>query len=321
MTVSDSDADRVRLLRRTLTATGAGIYLATHVAGPLPAETMAAAHESDELELRLGRVGPDRVDDLELREREARAAAAAAIYAEFDRVVLAHGAADAARSVALEVLASRAGVPSRVLLIEGLAEPVARAVRQAARAACAPVDVSAEAPRILPGDLALVVMAHIDDVGRLADPRPLAATAKRAGARLLVDASLSVGALPERVSELAADAVVADVHRWLLGPEGMALTWLSPDLGDEMPDRLRAACGLVRPCPAPVGRSERRLAVDVRRRALGDGPDRAACAKHLRAGLAAIDAGVRGRVEPGRCAMRPLLAFRIRGWEARGRCR
>ena len=58
---------------RSLTATGAGIYLATHVAGPLPAETLAAVHESDELELRIGRVRPDRAEDLAQREREARA--------------------------------------------------------------------------------------------------------------------------------------------------------------------------------------------------------------------------------------------------------
>ena len=195
---------------------------------------MAAARESDELELRVGRVGPDRADDLDLREREARAAVAAAIYAAFDRVALAHGAADAARGVALEVLAARAGAPSRVLLIEGLAEPVASAVRQRCRVRPAPRSTSVpRRPRILPGDLALVVMARIDAVERLAVARPLAAAARRAGARLLVDASLSVGALPERVSELASDAVVADVHRWLLGPEGMALTWLSPGLGDE----------------------------------------------------------------------------------------
>ncbi len=73
-----SDEERVRIAARgRCTATGAGIYLATHVAGPLPAETMAAVRESDELELRVGRVGPDRAEDLAQREREARAAVAA----------------------------------------------------------------------------------------------------------------------------------------------------------------------------------------------------------------------------------------------------
>jgi selenocysteine lyase/cysteine desulfurase len=336
-----TDADRVRLMRRTLTVTGAGIYLATHVAGPLSAETMAAAHESDELELRIGRVGPDRADDLELREREARAAVAAAVYAELPRVVLAHGAPDAARTLAVEILAARAGAPSRVLLIDGVDEPVAHAVRQAARAARATVDVIPEAPRILAGDVALVVMARLDPFGRLADPRSFAAAARRAGARLLVDASRSVGALPERVSELGADAIVADVHRWLLGPQGMALAWLSPELGDEMPDRLRDAA-------APFGRAQLlSLARSVGWLLMYVGLPWATArterlAKQLRAGLAAVDgveilgpvdaselhATGRGVEVPGRDSdateppvgaagpASPLLAFRIRGWEA-----
>ena len=65
----------------------------------------------------------------------------------------------------------------------------------------------------------------------------------RAGARLLLDVSLSVGALPLDVVELGADALVADVHRWLLGPEGLALAWLSPALGEDAPSSLRSASG------------------------------------------------------------------------------
>ena len=60
MSVPPSRFDRVRGLREVLTATGAGIYLSTHVAGPIPAETMTAVHESDESELRIGRAGPPR---------------------------------------------------------------------------------------------------------------------------------------------------------------------------------------------------------------------------------------------------------------------
>ena len=80
-----ADADRVKALREVLIATGAGIYLATHIAGPLPAETLAAVHESDELELRIGRVGPDRDEDLAQREWEARAVVAAVLRAPSSR--------------------------------------------------------------------------------------------------------------------------------------------------------------------------------------------------------------------------------------------
>jgi selenocysteine lyase/cysteine desulfurase len=226
-----------------LTATGAGIYLATHAAGPLPAETLAAVHESDELELRIGRVGPDRAEDLEQREREARAAVAAVLHASYERIVLGHGAAETARGIALDLLAARAGAPTRVVIIEGLAEPVVRAIESVAHGLGSDVDLLPAAPQILGADVALVIMAHVDQLGRLHDSAPVVEAAHRAGARLLVDVSLSVGALPLEVSDLGADALVADVHHWLLGPEALALAWLAPTLGDDMPQRLHAASG------------------------------------------------------------------------------
>jgi selenocysteine lyase/cysteine desulfurase len=305
------DDERVRGLRATLTATGAGIYLATHVAGPLPAETVAAAHESDELELRIGRVGPDRADDLELREREARAAAAAAINAPFDRVVLAHGAADAARGAALELLAMRGGEPCRVILLDGVAEPVERAISQAARAARSTLEHSADVPRILPADVALVVLPRIDALGRLIEARPVMEAAQRAGAWVLVDGSLSVGALSESVSELGADVLVADVDRWLLGPSGMGLAWLSPDLGEEMPERLRAATApFARAQLLSLARSVGWLLMYV---GLPWATERtASLAGQLHARLQAVQ----GVDILGGSGEAPMVAFRIGAWDA-----
>ena len=42
----------------------------------------------------------------------------------------------------------------------------------------------------------------------------------------VVDASLAVGAVPVSVADVAADAVVFAVDRWLLGPENVAAVWL-----------------------------------------------------------------------------------------------
>lgn len=232
-----------------LTATGAGIYLATHVAGPIPAEAMAAAHESDDLELRIGRAGPDRADDLEQRDKEARAVAAAVIRGSPERIVLTHGAAEAARLIALEVLERRTDDSSRVLLVKGLDALVAAAVRDVADVAGAEVEVLAKAPRIIPAEVRLVVMAHVDADGRLTDPAPAARAARKAGARLLVDAGMSVGAIPTDVDRMGADFVIADGHRWLLGPEAVAFAWITPDFGEEVPEWLRLA-------RAPFGRGQ-----------------------------------------------------------------
>ncbi len=341
MTGSPDDADRVRTLREALTATGAGIYLATHVAGPLSAETLAAVHESDELELRIGRVGPDRAEDLEQREWEARAAVAATIKAPFEQVVLSHGAAEAARCISLELLGARVAPPQpgtrrgratdprppadltpgtrggltppmRVVTVEGLAGPVARAVGSVARALGAEVDHLPVVPQILGSDVALVAMPHVDPLGRLHDPGPVALTTQRAGARLLVDISLSVGALPLDVAEMGADALVGDVQRWLLGPEGLALAWLSPALGDDVPARMRATTGpFARGSLLALARSVGWLLMYV------ELPWVVARTGRLARRLYGSLAGIHGVELVGdRAAHAGLLAFRIIGWDA-----
>ena len=167
--------------------------------------------------------------------------AAAAFKASPERIVLTHGSAEAARLLALEVLERGEGAGQRVLLLEGIDRTVAAAIRDVSDVAAAKVEVVAEAPRILAADVALVAMAHVDRDGRLADVSAVASAAHKAGARLLVDAGLSVGALPTDVEELGADFVVADTHRWLLGPDAVAIAWVSPDLDTEVPEWLRQA--------------------------------------------------------------------------------
>jgi selenocysteine lyase/cysteine desulfurase len=329
MTGSPDDADRVRTLREALTATGAGIYLATHVAGPLLAETLAAVHESDELELRIGRVGPDRAEDLEQREWEARAAVAATIKAPFEQVVLSHGTAEAARCITLELLGARlapsqpgtpegpgtlAGLttPMRVVIVEGLSEPVARAVGSVAWALGAEVEHLSVVPQILASDVALVAMPHVDALGRLNDPGPVASTTRRAGGRLLVDISLSVGALPLDVAEMGADALVGDVQHWLLGPEGLALAWLSPDVGEDVPARMRAMTGpFARGSLLALARSVGWLLMYVELPWVVARTGR--LAQRLYGSLSGID-GVELVAE--RAAHAGLLAFRIIGWDA-----
>jgi cysteine desulfurase / selenocysteine lyase len=48
------------------------------------------------------------------------------------------------------------------------------------------------------------------------------------GILFCVDAIQSLGALPFDVQACAADFVVADAHKWLLGPEGIALFYVAP---------------------------------------------------------------------------------------------
>ncbi len=62
---------------------------------------------------------------------------------------------------------------------------------------------------------------------------PLAQLARRCrdhGALLVVDAIQGLGVLPMDMRMLGVDAVVADSHKWLLGPEGIGLMALTPEL-------------------------------------------------------------------------------------------
>jgi selenocysteine lyase/cysteine desulfurase len=304
--------DRVRNLREVLTATGAGIYLATHEAGPIPAETLSAVHESDEMELRVGRVGPDRAEDMEQREREAVAVAAAVLKASPEHIVLTHGAVDAARLVALEVLERDSAAPQRVILLNGLERTIAAAVRDVADVAGAEVEVLTEAPHILGADVALVVMTHVDADGRLTDPAPVGDAARNAGARLLLDVSCSAGALPTDVTELGADFVVTDTHRWLLGPDALACLWVTPELDAELAEWLRQATApFSRGALLGLARSVGWLLMYVE---LPWAVDRTvALAEQLYADLAGID-GVELIADAD--AHGAIAAFRIRDWDA-----
>jgi selenocysteine lyase/cysteine desulfurase len=306
--------DRVGGLRDVLTATGAGIYLSTHLSGPIPAETMAAVHESDDMELRVGRVGPDRAEDLEQREREARAVAAAVLKASPERMALTHGTAEAARLVAVEVLDSDHGADQHVLLLEGLDKRVAGAIRDVADITGATVEVLASAPQIMASDAALVAMAHVDRDGNLAAVRPVAEAAHKAGARLMVDASLSVGALPTDVDDMGADVVMADCHRWLLGPDAVAFAWFGRRFDQELPEWLRQAS-------APFGRGAllslaRSVGWLLMFAELPWAIDRTIeLADQLYADLAAIE-GVELLADA--TAHGALAAFRISDWDAEG---
>jgi selenocysteine lyase/cysteine desulfurase len=376
VTEGRSDEERVRALRDVLTATGAGIYLASHVAGPLPEETVRAVHDADELELRLGRVGPDRAEDLELREWEARAGVAAALRVGFEQVMLTHGAPEAARAIGLRVLALRtaglpaddathatslppegdgpgatfpppehdaprptalapehdgprsrslpfqhdasrpatppAGVPPRILVLEGVDPAVAAALESVTRVVGGSVDRLGRMPEIVSRDVAMVVMAHVDGLGRLADPRSVAGVAHRAGACLVLDVSLSVGALPFDVGELGADALIGNVQRWLLGPEGLAFAWLGPLLGADAATDLRAASGaFARGELLALARSVGWLLMYMDLPWVVERTGR--LARRLYDGLA----GIRGvELLPGRGRHGALLAFRIAGWDA-----
>ncbi len=62
------------------------------------------------------------------------------------------------------------------------------------------------------------------------DLERIGAFCRSKGILLCVDAIQGLGALPFDLARIAADFVVADGHKWMLGPEGVALLYVRPSL-------------------------------------------------------------------------------------------
>jgi cysteine desulfurase / selenocysteine lyase len=70
--------------------------------------------------------------------------------------------------------------------------------------------------------------------GRRLDLARIGAFCRARGILLCVDAIQGLGALPFSLAESQADFVVADGHKWMLGPEGLALLYVRPGLREHI---------------------------------------------------------------------------------------
>jgi selenocysteine lyase/cysteine desulfurase len=66
--------------------------------------------------------------------------------------------------------------------------------------------------------------------GRRLDLERLSACCSGRGILLCVDGIQGLGALPFDLQDVPVDFLVADGHKWMLGPEGIALLYVSPEL-------------------------------------------------------------------------------------------
>lgn len=299
------DDRKLDQIRELLPSLGSGTRLDTTVAGPLPAETDRAVRQLDELELRVGRGGRDRAEDLTQRADEAASVVAAVLATTPDRVALTPGPL-AALSATLLALGPETG---QVVIAGPLPGPLDAALDAVASAHRLPVSRAVGAWSSGP---ALVVTAHVDpELGSVVDPRPLAREVHAAGGALLVDMGWSAGAIPVDAPSSEADLVLVDMHRWLLGPEGVSAVWAS---GPAMTRRLRRVIDT----PPPgrllgVARSVGWLLMYV---GLPWAFERAeSLTGRLRAALEAIE-GVRVGPHRGDRAMATTIPFAIDGWEA-----
>ena len=288
------DDEKLAAVRSGLPAVGAGIYLNTPVAGPLPAETAHSMADLATWELTTGRAARDRIVEAWSRVDEARAAIAAILTTDVDSVTLTHGPADAVR-----LAVTMAG-----------AEPLS--VDVAAGADDATI-LAAFERAVVPGT-GLVSAPHVHPATGARWPlSAIAALAHQRGAKVLVDGSQAAGAIPVQLEDLDVDFYVLPGSTWLLGPEGLGALAVSgrrsppadPEERDPAPFdfHLPAVVGLARSC----GWLSMYVGLEwIHSRA-------AELTRLAAARLGGID-GVELLTPLDRLAT--ILSFRIRGWSA-----
>ena len=232
------DAEKLAAVREALPALGAGIYLNTGSAGPIPVESAAAADEVSAWELRTGRAHPDYFEIFLERMAEARAGIAAIIGADVDSIAITHATTDG-MNLATWAVDWRSGdraVTTGQEHAGGLGPLVAVRDRFVVELGFADIGDGGDDDRtiaafdaaILPGTR-LVSLSHVlwTTGARLPVDR-IAAIAHERGALVAIDGAQAVGAIPVAVEETGADFYAVAGEKWLLGPEGTGALWVAP---------------------------------------------------------------------------------------------
>jgi L-cysteine/cystine lyase len=232
------DAEKLAAVRAALPALGAGIYLNTGLAGPLPAEAAAAMDELAGWQVRTGRAHPDDYPALLDRLGEARAGIAAILATDVGSVALTRATTEGMNIAAWSIdwqpgdrivttSQEHAGCLGPLIAVRdrfGLELDIA----DIGDGGDDDRTVAAIAAAIRP-QTRLVALSHVlwTTGARLPIAR-VAALAHEHGAVVAIDGAQAVGAVPVSVDEIGADFYALSGQKWLLGPEGTGALWVAP---------------------------------------------------------------------------------------------
>jgi L-cysteine/cystine lyase len=236
------DAEKVAAVRQALPAVGAGIYLNTGSAGPIPAETAAAMAELEGWEVRTGRASAEFFEDFLERLAESRAGVAAILAGDVDSIAITHSTTEG-MNIATWSVDWKPGDRAVTTTNEhagGLGPLVAAKRRFGIDLAF--VDVGdgtdddatlAAFDRAITASTKLVAISHVLwTTGALLPTARIAELAKARGATVAIDGAQAVGAIPVAVEELGVDYYSVAAQKWLLGPEGIGALWASREALD-----------------------------------------------------------------------------------------
>jgi L-cysteine/cystine lyase len=232
------DEEKLAAIRTAMPALGAGIYLNTGTAGPLPAETAAAMADMAAWELATGRAHPDSFPDALARLDEARAGAAVILGTDVDAIALTHSTTDGmnAATWAIDWRPGDRAVTTRLEHPGGLG--ALHALRQRAGVDIEFVDVGvsddddatlAAFDAAMGPSTRLVCLSHVAwSTGAVLPVARIAELAHERGALVAVDGAQSAGAIPIDLAALGVDFYAISAQKWLLGPEGMGALAVAP---------------------------------------------------------------------------------------------
>jgi L-cysteine/cystine lyase len=236
------DAEKVVAVRQALPAVGAGIYLNTGSAGPIPAETAAAMAELEGWEVRTGRASAEFFENFLERLAESRAGVAAVLAGDVDSIAITHSTTEG-MNIATWSVDWKPGDRAVTTTNEhagGLGPLVAAKRRWGIDLAF--VDVGdgsdddatlAAFDRAITPNTKLVAISHVLWTnGAVLPIARIAKMAKERGATIAIDGAQAVGAIPVAVDELGVDYYAVAAQKWLLGPEGIGALWASSEALD-----------------------------------------------------------------------------------------
>jgi L-cysteine/cystine lyase len=232
------DAEKVAAVRQALPAVGAGIYLNTGSAGPIPAEVAAAMADLEGWEVRTGRASAEFFNDFLDRLAEARAAVAAILATDVDTVAITHSTTEG-MNIATWAVDWRPGdraVTTRHEHAGGLGPLVAARARFGIEIVFADIGdgsddeatLAAFEAAIGPGTKLVSISHVLWTTGARLPIERIARLARDRGATIAIDGAQAVGAIPVAVEDLGVDYYALAAQKWLLGPEGIGALWASP---------------------------------------------------------------------------------------------
>lgn len=119
--------------------------------------------------------------------------------------------------VVWQSLEARFGVKTRLVDLEGAEDPEAALIEA------------------MDGDTRLLSVSAVQYArGLRLDLVRLGEACRKRGVLFCVDAIQQIGALPFDVQAYQADFVAADGHKWMLGPEGVAVFYVRPEIRDRL---------------------------------------------------------------------------------------